>query len=166
MTDGRAKTTPEQRQSAFTAFISHVEAGERLGEACRLAGYTWGSIGRWLGDPANRDTESGDSFAVRYVRARSLAGVSYADRAQAAAECATPETVQVAKLQADTYKWRAAMADPKGYGDRKQLDLSGSVAHLHLAALQRIPIDAAATLATGAHALPEQIPYTEPIQGE
>ena len=52
-----------------------------------------------------------------------------------------------------------------------QVEVSGSVAHLHLAALQSpraTTIGVIATLATGAHALPEpeQIPYTEPVQGE
>ena len=45
-----------------------------------------------------------------------------------------------------------------------QVEVSGSVAHLHLAALQSPRAATIGVIAT--HALPEQIPYTEPIQGE
>ena len=41
-------------------------------------------------------------------------------------------------MRADYYRWRAAMANPKEYGDRKQVEVSGGIEHLHLDALRSI----------------------------
>jgi len=155
----------EDKTDRFARFLEAVEQGATWKEALTASGCSWGGVTRWLADERNV-TADGATFAQRYAHARSMSAGSWADRATQVAADAQPDTVQVAKLQHDAYKWRAAMADPKAWGDRKQLEVSGSVAHLHLAALQS---PRAATIGViGAHALPEpeQIPYAEPVQGE
>ena len=42
------------------------------------------------------------------------------------ADEATPDTVQVARLQVDTHKWRAKTANPKQYGDKVDLTSAGA----------------------------------------
>ena len=49
------------------------------------------------------------------------------DRATEAADNATPDTVQVARLQFDAYRWRASVANPKKFGPK--LDVTGDVTH-------------------------------------
>ena len=41
------------------------------------------------------------------------------------ADAATPENVQVAKLQADSRKWVAARMTPRRWGDRTAVDVGG-----------------------------------------
>ena len=143
---------PEERRERFARFIEAVEDGERLDQACKLAGAVWGSIGRWIADERNRlpsedGTEDGETFAARYARARAQSAALYESKAEQAAQEASPEDVQVARLKVDVYKWRAAMADPKGYGDRKQVEITGGLQHLHLDALRAPRVSVKATLA-------------------
>jgi len=119
-------------------------------DACAKAQTTWRSIGTWMQDPANMTVE-GVPFLARYARARSMSAEVYADRAVTTVEDVdterlSSEAVQLARLKVDTYKWRAAMADPKGYGDRKQVEVTGSVSHLHLDALKAPRVSARANL--------------------
>ena len=119
---------PSARDTAANTFLEAVEAGESVRDACKLAGAAWGSISRWLAADA--------TLAARYARARTIAAHGYAERALNVALDANAENVQVARLQVDTLKWRAAVADPKTYSERKQVEHTGTVGHLHLDALR------------------------------
>lgn len=65
---------------------------------------------RWL----NKHEE----FRTQYVHARDLQAEGDFDEIEELAATATPETVQVVKLQVDTRKWVLARKAPKKYGDR------------------------------------------------
>jgi len=85
------------------------------------------TIYRWL--------ESGEPWAAefrqQYAHAREAQADVKFDEAWAIAKAATPENVQVARLQVDTIKWQASKLVPKKYGDRVDVSHSGEVAHRH-----------------------------------
>lgn len=140
---------PAKRLETFQRFIQAVEDGQSIKEACKTAGAAWGSIQRWIVDPANVTTDPDrlgppESYAARYARARLTSAAGFAERALDTALEATD--AQLARLQVDTLKWRAAMADPKNYGDRKHVEVSGGIEHLHLDALRSPRLQAKATL--------------------
>ena len=151
--------TPEERQATFTRFIEAVEAGESVKDACKLAGVAWGSLNRWLADTSNL-TADGEPMATRYARARVTSAEGFADKALQAANDATIEDVQVRRLQVDVYKWRAAMANPKAWGDKQQVEVSGGIEHLHLDALRSIT--AKARIANDL--APAMLPNPSPIE--
>ena len=151
---------PTERLATFQRFIEAVEEGERLGEACKRAGTVWGAVSRWITDDRNL-MEDGATFAARYQRARLTSASYYEDRAQEAIETATVEDVQVAKLRAEGYRWHAKVRNPKGYGDKVEHEVGGSVALLHLDALRQPP----AISATATHlALPASDAPSLPIE--
>lgn len=77
------------------------------------------TVYRWL--------EENISFRQMYVRAREAQADREFDEAKQVATAATPETVQVARLQVDTIKWRAAKLAPKKYGDKIEVEHSGAI---------------------------------------
>lgn len=154
---------PSQRLATFTRFIHAVEAGRSLKEACHDADLAWGSVSRWIADTANLipATEGDDtlhstlsppeSYASRYARARLTSAEGFAERALDTAMEA--KDASIGRLQVDTLKWRAAMADPKTYGDRKHVEVSGGIEHLHLDALRRISAKASIDNTLAPHTL-------------
>ena len=114
------------KPAIWERFIASVEHGDTLKQATAKAGAAWSSIARWCSDTATLDS-SGIPYAERYARARLTSAATFADLALDAARIAEPEDVQVRRLQVDVYKWRAAMANPKEYGDRKQVDTNVTV---------------------------------------
>lgn len=101
----------------FRAICARIAEGERIHAACSAEGSTW----RNLWETKHADTD----LAALYARARATAGTAFEERAAEKAEGATPETVQVARLQVDTLKWRSAMADPKGHGRKLDVTTGG-----------------------------------------
>lgn len=65
-----------------------------------------------------------DYFAEKYTRAKEAAQEVEAEKMRQIADEATPETVNVARLQIDTRKWIAARQAPKKYGDRQTVDMN------------------------------------------
>lgn len=63
----------------------------------------------------------------KYARARELGVHARTERINDLAAMATPETVQVVKLQIDTQKWEATKILPKLYGDRQQIEHTGKI---------------------------------------
>lgn len=59
-----------------------------------------------------------DEFSSQYAYARQLQAEGEFDEMEELAATATPETVQIVKLQIDTRKWVLARKAPKKYGDR------------------------------------------------
>lgn len=163
------KPTDEQRADIFARFIEAVEDGETIRQSCKLAGAAWGSISRWITNDTHT-LEDGTTYAARYARAREVSAMAFGDKALQAANDATIEDVQVRRLQVDTYKWRAAMANPAAWGDRKQVEHT-HLGTLHLAALQAPRTTAHAKL-TNANDLAqlasgtEDTPSTDSVQDE
>lgn len=73
------------------------------------------TVRRWV-------TEDRDGFAARYAEARDYAIDHMAADIIEISDAATPDTVQVAKLKAESRKWYVGKLAPKRYGDRLQLD--------------------------------------------
>ena len=131
----------------FDTLIDAVEAGTTLKASIREAGTSWRALSQHI--------LSDEEAASRYTRARKTAGTFYADRALDAAMEATPIDVQVKRLQVDTLKWRAAMADPASWGEKgKDVTVSIDVGALHLAA---ITAPAYKALTATARVLPEEV---------
>jgi chromosome condensin MukBEF complex kleisin-like MukF subunit len=78
------------------------------------------TVYRWL------DTHPG--FAQKYARARELQQDREADKIVVIADEA--DDAAIARLRIDSRKWRAAKMAPKKYGDRLDLNHSGSLQQL------------------------------------
>lgn len=116
-------------EETFAAVINAIEDGSTLKQAIRTAGTSWRKLSLYLA--------GNDAAASRYARARLVSADFYADRAQEAVEQAvTAEGATIAKVKADVYRWRAAMANPRVYGDRTEHSHTVTVATLHLDALR------------------------------
>jgi hypothetical protein len=109
---------PEFSQVLFDTICERITDGESLRAICQdedMPSVT--SVMRWLADDA--------ALGEQYARAREVQGDGEFDKAREIAFAATPETVQVARLQYDAVKWRAGKLRPKVYGDK--VDLTGQV---------------------------------------
>ncbi len=145
--------------ATYDIFIQSVEDGDTIKQACTRAGIAWRTVSRWIADDANV-LEDGTTAGARYTHARLVSGQSYADKAQQAVEdIRDREDAPLARVKADVYKWRAAMANPKEYGERRNVEVSGSVSHLHLDALRALNAKPHVT-ATSRIALPDT---TQPV---
>ena len=67
-----------------------------------------------------------ESFRTQYAHAREMQAENEFDDMEELAATATPETVQVVKLQVDTRKWVLARKAPKKYGDRVWQEITGA----------------------------------------
>jgi len=67
-----------------------------------------------------------ESFAEDYARAKEVQAHREFDEIRKLADEATPENVHVKRLQIDARKWRAGKMAPKKYGDKLDVDMSGS----------------------------------------
>lgn len=101
----------EFSQELFDRICERIAEGESLRAICQdkdMPSST--SVMRWL------SADSG--LSEQYARAREMQGDGEFDKAREIAFAATPETVQVARLQYDAVKWRAGKLRPKVYGDK------------------------------------------------
>lgn len=101
----------EFSQELFDRICERIAEGESLRAICAdddMPSVT--SVMRWLA----ADT----ALSEQYTRAREVQGDGEFDKAREIAFAATPETVQVARLQYDAVKWRAGKLRPKVYGDK------------------------------------------------
>lgn len=73
-----------------------------------------------------------EDFRNAIARARELQQDAIIDSTIDLADSATPETVQVAKLQIWARQWRAAKLAPKRYGDKMDINHGGSVIVKHV----------------------------------
>ena len=67
-----------------------------------------------------------EEFRKRIARAREAAQEAEIDRTIDLADSATPETVNMVKLQIWARQWRAAKLAPKRYGDKTQTEITGA----------------------------------------
>lgn len=69
-----------------------------------------------------------EAFANQYARAREMQQDTYADEITFIAD--TEPDPQRARVRIDARKWHASKLAPKKYGDRQQIEHSGSVEHV------------------------------------
>lgn len=112
------RNTAEFSRLVADEICERIARGESLRKICGpdrddyLPGQT--TVYRWL--------DENDAFAQQYARARQLYAHSVFDETRQIADLATPDTVQVARLQIDTLKWQAGKLAPKVYGDRLNVE--------------------------------------------
>lgn len=86
-------------------------------------------LSNWLREDPQR--------AERLLQARARAASSLAEQSLVIADSATPEGVQVARLQVDVRKWLASKYDPNTFGD-KQAAVEINIGQLHVDALRKV----------------------------
>lgn len=91
-------------------------------QICTRLGIHWGGLLAWIGNDPERQEKF--KFAME-VRAHMLA-----EDALIIADKAKPKTVNVAKLQVDTRKWMASRLNPKQFGEKQEVNHSGTVHNL------------------------------------
>jgi hypothetical protein len=108
----------EYSQPLFDTICDRIANGESLRAICRDADMpSVQSVMRWLADDA--------ALSDQYARAREIQADGEFDEAREIAFAATPDNVQVARLQYDAVKWRAGKLRPKVYGDKVTHDGTG-----------------------------------------
>lgn len=106
---------PPTKRAVVEAICNHIIMGVRLHVACAREGISWQTLWHWKATDAD--------LQALYARAREASAESFEEKATATAEFATADDVQVARLQVDTYKWRAKMANPNKFSDRPDREL-------------------------------------------
>jgi hypothetical protein len=95
-------------------------SGKSLVKVCQAPGMPDRStVVRWM----TKDPE----FATRCAHAREAQADYMDDLIMDEAEKVTPETAQAAKVKISAYQWRASKLAPKKYGDRVDMNVSGSL---------------------------------------
>lgn len=102
-------------------------------QACELLsdGKTFTYVAKTLNIPRRtlRDWMDLPEFAAIYARARELQADAFADKLLQRARLSTPETWQRDRLEVDTMKWLASKIFPKRYGEKLDVESSGTVEH-------------------------------------
>ena len=78
-------------------------------------------------DTIYKEIHNSEEFAERYARATSNRATGYAEDTIKIADAATPENVQVARLQIDARKWFASKLSPLKYGEKIQQEITGNL---------------------------------------
>jgi len=112
---GRPSTYSSDRGKAICWSLTE---GESLRTICEQPNApTRTTVYRWL--------EDNEEFRGQYTRARERYAELEGESLIALADAATPQTVQVVKLQIDTRKWILSKWLPKKYGEKTALELLG-----------------------------------------
>lgn len=111
---------PSEYSEEVAAIIcDRIVAGESLRSVCRDPDMPDKvTVLRWL--------SRFEEFRTQYAHARDLQAEAEFDDMEELAATATPETVNVVKLQVDTRKWVLARKAPKKYGDRVSQEITGA----------------------------------------
>jgi hypothetical protein len=115
---------PRGRPSIYSQELAdriceRLVAGESIRAICSDDGMpTWPAISKWLNEKPE--------FAIQYARAREDQAEALADRI---IEIADDENIDAhhKRIMVDARKWVASKLKPKRYGDRAEVEHSGSV---------------------------------------
>jgi hypothetical protein len=106
------------RMEAVEYVLAEMTNGRTMSAVSAELGVPPGAMRYWLTkDPA---------LYKRYQVARELQGTAYAEHAVDIADGATNKTVGVARLRVDTYRWFAARANPREWGDKQFVESEGT----------------------------------------
>ena len=99
----------------FTEVCNRIAEGRSLRSVCKDEGMpSTSGFMEWV----KRDV----ALTEQYARAMEDRAEALFEETKEIADSATPETVNVARLQVDTRKWFLGKLDSKKYGDRSQVD--------------------------------------------
>ena len=107
--------------------LEQVAAGRTLASIAEDVGITRPKLNAYLREEARRDS---------YVRAQEQAASALVDQSLAIVDAAEPQTVQVAKLRADTRRWIAGKLDRTQWGEQQGPLVNIDLGQLHLEALR------------------------------
>lgn len=97
------------------ALCDRLVAGETQTKICKQLKIAMGSLGRWIA--------LDDQRAMRVREARIEAARAYEEKAtEAILGARNPFGLAKAKELAHHYRWKAAKADPRGYGEKLEID--------------------------------------------
>lgn len=112
---------PEEVAAAKERVCREISEGKSLRSICTDPNMPSAETVRvWL-------LEDGE-FSAQYARAREEQADYYADEIIDIADGA--KDANLARLQIDARKWKASKLQPKKYGDKVDLNLSGTIEHL------------------------------------
>ena len=108
--------------------LDQVGQGRTLASIAQQVGITRPKLNAWLLEDSRRD---------RYARAQELAASSLVDESLEIVDGADPQTVQVAKLRADTRRWIAGKLNREQWGDKEGPQVAIQINTLHADLLRR-----------------------------
>lgn len=113
--------SPEQIEKAKERICLEIAEGKSLKAICEQDDVpSRETVYQWLADDS--------AFSDKYVRAREDQADFYADEIIDIAD--TEPDANKARVRIDARKWKASKLQPKKYGDKVDLNLSGSVVNL------------------------------------
>lgn len=119
------------------SILVRIAGGESLRRICEDDGYpSRQTVLRWLWGESEEANAFG--FVAKYARAREAQADVMDDKILETAESSTNDTAQADRVKIMAYQWRAAKLKPKVYGDKQQLEHSGSVGIRHEDALAQL----------------------------
>ncbi|MEI6283258.1 MAG: hypothetical protein WCP82_11200 [Alphaproteobacteria bacterium] len=112
--------------------LDRIACGETMTTVAGGMGVSPAMLSEWL----RSDPERGALLS----QARTVAAQSLAEQSLTISDGASPEGVQVARLQVETRKWLASKYDVGTFGD-KQTGVQINIGSLHLDALRKVQAD-------------------------
>lgn len=110
----------EFRGQSEEQILQRIEDGESISEIAQTFGVNRSTLWRWL--------EAEPQRSARAKLSRIISAEAYDEKAIEVIEMASdPFELARGKELAHHYRWRASKIDPRGYGDRQQIEHSGSV---------------------------------------
>ena len=107
--------------------FSRVANGETLTAIARDLGVSRPLLSDWANDAQRRDA---------YIRARQMAADALVDESIEIVDEADPQTVQVARLRADTRRWIAGKLHREQWGEREGPTVAIQINNLHSGSLR------------------------------
>jgi len=155
----KPKGRPTGRPSIYSEALAErictmLAEGESLVAVCKRADMpARANVLKWMAKDA--------AFEARIARAREAQADYMDDLILETAKQSTAANFQANKVKIDAYKWRAARLAPKKYGDRSDLNITGTLQTMPQEALDARINDLLRKLGTGDAALRALAPPRE-----
>jgi hypothetical protein len=105
---------------AKRSIADRIASGESYREIAADVGCSLGRFAHWIDETPER--------SAAHARAREISAIACDDEALAVVkEAADPFELAKAKELAVHYRWRSRVSDPKRYGDRQEVNVSGKI---------------------------------------
>lgn len=134
---GSVGRSDEEKRAIVERIATRIEGGDLNAEACAAEGVNDETVRRW-----RRDNPALDEV---YTRARLISADALAEEAvRVARSLGDPQS---RRLEFDALRWLAGKRRPRDYGDRVDVEVGGTIGHLHLDALRAPKVSATVKLA-------------------